>query len=357
MSKLKMGYVGCGFMAQKVHLPNIISLDDCELAAIAELRPKLGKLVQEQHRIPQLYSSHTELAKNKDIQAVGVSGHFYGQGEIAIDLLKAGKDVFMEKPMAISVEQAGRILDAEKKSGRRVMVAYMKRYDAGNVLVKKLVDQYRASGEMGGIRFVRNHGFCGDWAAGLDTPFIRTDEKYPDSQAKYPAWLPEGHVNGYLGYLQQYTHNVNLVRWFLDAKGDVKVRAVELEKDTGWSGPVVLDVAGVRTVIEAGSVPYHGWDEHTQIYFEGGWIKTDAPPLLLRNVPATVEVFHGNTPDKTLTQTFPAGGREWSYKAEMRHFVECVKSGAPFRSPASDTIEDVRTFEAIYKRFVEDTRP
>ena len=351
--RLKMGYVGCGFMAQKVHIPNIQLLEDCELAAIAEIRPKLGKQVQERFRIPRLYPSHLELAKDPDIQAVGVSGHFFAQGEIAIDLLKAGKDVFMEKPMAISVEQAERILEAELASGRRLMVGYMKRYDAGNVLVKKLVSQFRQTGEMGKLRFVRNHGFCGDWTAGLDTPLIGTDEPYPPTQPKYPAWLPEKHAKGYLGYLQQYTHNVNLVRWFLDAGGDVKVRAVELDRERGYFGVVVLEVGGVQAVIESGAVAYHGWDEHTQIYFEGGWIKTDAPPLLLRGVPATVEVFRGNTADKVASQTFPQGGREWSYKAEMRHFVECVRTDAPFRSPASDTIEDVRTFEAIYKRHVE----
>ncbi|HUT37564.1 MAG TPA: Gfo/Idh/MocA family oxidoreductase [Planctomycetota bacterium] len=354
---LRMGYVGCGFMAQKVHIPNILSLDGVELTAIAELRPKLGAKVQERFRIPKLYASHAELAKDPDIEAVGVSGHFYAQGEIAIDLLLAGKDVFMEKPMAVSVEQAERILDAERRSGKRLMVAYMKRYDAGNVLVKKLVDDARKSGEMGKLRFVRNHGFCGDWTAGLDTPMDKTDEPYPAVQPRYPAWLPDEHVNGYLGYLQQYTHNVNLVRWLLDAGGDVKVKAVELDRERGYFGVVVLEVGGVQTVIESGAVAYHGWEEHTQLYFEGGWIKTEAPPLLLRNVPATVEVYRGNTPAKSTTHTFPEGGREWAYKAEMRHFVECVRSGAPFRSPASDTLEDVRTFEAIYRRHIEALAP
>ena len=351
--KLRMGYVGCGFMAQKVHIPNILSLDGVELAAIAELRPKLGAKVQERFRIAKLYASHAELAKDPAIQAVGVSGHFHAQGEIAIDLLLAGKDVFMEKPMAVSIEQAERILDAERRSGKRLMVAYMKRYDAGNVLVKKLVADARQSGELGKLRFVRNHGFCGDWTAGLDVPMDKTDEPYPAVQPKYPAWLPEKHVNGYLGYLQQYTHNVNLVRWLLDAGGDVKVKAVELDRERGYFGVVVLEVGGVQTVIESGAVAFHGWEEHTQLYFEGGWIRTEAPPLLLRSVPATVEVYRGNTPAKATTHTFPEGGREWSYKAEMRHFVECVRAGAPFHSPASDTLEDVRTFEAVYRKHVE----
>jgi predicted dehydrogenase len=352
MAKLKMGYVGCGFMAQKVHLPNLTALPECEVAAVAEVRPQLGRKVQERFRIPRLYASHTELAKDPAIQAVGVSGHYSAQGEIAIELLQAGKDVFMEKPMAVSVAQAERILEAEKRSGKRLMVAYMKRYDPGNVHVKKLLEGYQRTGEMGKLRFVRNHGFCGDWTAGLDTPMDGTDEKYPDAPSAWPAWLPEHSRKGYLGYLQQYTHYVNLVRWFLNAGGDVKVKAVELDAD-GWRGVAVLEVAGVTTVIESGGVKFHGWDEHTQLYFDHGWVKTEAPPLLLRNVPATVEVYRGDGDEKTCTQSFPPAGRNWSYKEEAKHFVECVLSGAAFRSPASDALGDVRALENIYRKHVE----
>ncbi len=116
--KVRMGYVGCGFMAQKVHIPNILSIEDCELVALAEVRPKLGRAVQERRRIPKLYASHAELAADPDVEAVGVSAHYALQGEIAIDLLRAGKHVIMEKPMAVSVAQAERILAAEQR-GRR----------------------------------------------------------------------------------------------------------------------------------------------------------------------------------------------------------------------------------------------
>ncbi|KPK85209.1 MAG: hypothetical protein AMJ81_03980 [Phycisphaerae bacterium SM23_33] len=353
MDKLRIGYVGCGFMAQAVHIPNILSLEGCELAAIAELRPKLGKLVQDRHRIPKLYPGHRELAEDKDIHAAAVSAHFIAQGEIAIDLLTAGKDVFMEKPMAVTVEQAQRILDAERSSGKRLMIAYMKRYDSGNVLVKELVDRFRASGQLGDVRFARNHGFCGDWTAGMDAPVERTDEPYPPAPEVWPDWCPPPFRRGYIGYLQQYTHNVNLLRWFLDAGDDVKVKAVELDPADGTSGVVVLEAGGVRCTIESGSLPYHSWEEHTQIYFQKGWVRTEAPPLLLKNVPATVEVYRADKKEKVTSSTFPAGGRSWSYKEEMRHFVECLRSGEPFRSPSADAMADVRTLEAIYRRFVE----
>ena len=352
MARLSMGYVGCGFMAQKVHIPNILALDECELAAVAEVRGELGARVQKRHGIPKLYADHRELAEDSDIAAVAVSGHFSSQGEIAIDLLDAGKDVFMEKPMAVSITQAERILEAEERSGRRLMIGYMKRYDAGNILVKDLLERLAESGEMGSVQFVRNHGFCGDWLGGLDTPMEKSDEPMPEPPpTTWPEWLPEARINQYVGYLQQYTHNVNLVRWFLDAKNDMSVVAADLDTGNGISGVALLDVEGVRAVIESGHLPYHGWEEHTQIYFERGWVKTCAPPLLLRNVAATVEVYRAE--DQSHSEFFPPEGYTWSYKEEMRHFADCVLNDKPFRSPASDAMEDVRTLENIYRDFIE----
>ena len=99
MDPVRLGYVGCGFMAQKVHIPNFISLPNCELLAIAEVRNQLGQKVQQKHQIPKLYQDHIELAKDDEIEAVAVSAGFAMQGQIAKDLLSAGKHVFMEKPM------------------------------------------------------------------------------------------------------------------------------------------------------------------------------------------------------------------------------------------------------------------
>ena len=352
MAKVRMGYVGCGFMAQKVHIPNLLSLPECELIALAEVRAKLGERVRTRHGITRLYPDHRALAEDKDVEAVAVSGHYAGQGEIAIDLLRAGKDVFMEKPMAVSVAQAERIVAAEQASGCRLMVGYMKRYDAGNLLVKELVEELRKSGELGALTYVRNHGFCGDWIAGLDTPLEETDEPMPPPPAApFPEWMPERFHDGYVGYLQQYTHNINLVRWLLGAGDAVRVRAVDLDENSGVSGVVIHDIDGVRTVIESGFVAYHGWEEHTQIYFQRGWGRTAAPPLLLRNVPATVEVYKSHK-SSVLSEHFPKDARLWSYKEEMRHFLKCVQDGTPFRSPAADAIADVRTLEKIYEKFV-----
>jgi len=131
---VRFGYVGCGFMAQKVHLPNFSTIPGCELLALAEVRTGLRDRVAERYGIPRRYASHEEMARDPEIEAVGVSAGYALQGQMARDLLRAGKHVLMEKPMAVTVNDAEAILAASREGGGRLMVAYMKRYDTGSKL-------------------------------------------------------------------------------------------------------------------------------------------------------------------------------------------------------------------------------
>jgi predicted dehydrogenase len=346
---LRLAYVGCGFMAQKVHLPNFLSLPDVQVVGLAEVRPRLAEKVARRLGIPKVYRSHAEVAADPAVDAVAVSAAFAQQGEIAADLLRAGKHVFMEKPMAVSVEQAERILEAARQGGARLMVAYMKRYDDGNRLGREVVAAWRQSGEMGRITYVRAHGFCGDWVNNLETPMDTTDEPYPPAPAIRPAWLPETYAARYLGYLQQYTHNLNLVRWLLGSgPGEaVGVRAVDLDED-GLRGVAVLEISGVRVVLESGSIQYHAWDEHTQVFFERGWVRLSSPPLMVRNQPAGVEIYDGRRRERREL----AGPWTWAYRREAEEFVRRLQSGEPFESSGEDTLQDVAAFEAIYRHWL-----
>src|SRR5579884_3466825 len=135
MARIRLGYIGCGMMAQRVHIPNFASIPECQLVALAEVRQDLGEKVRRRYDIPRLYPDHRGLLEDPEVDAVAVSAPFALQGEIARQCLAAGKHVFMEKPMAISVVQAEAILAAGKATGARLMIAYMKRYDPGNELV------------------------------------------------------------------------------------------------------------------------------------------------------------------------------------------------------------------------------
>jgi predicted dehydrogenase len=306
------------------------------------------------------------MLEDSDIDAIAVSAPFALQAEIARDALAAGKHVFMEKPMAISTAQAERIVAAEKASGVRLMVGYMKRYDAGNELVHDTVATWRTTGEMGRVIHARAHGYTGDWTAGIDLPPMESVPENPPSaptEENLPSWLPAQWGRSYVSYLQQYTHNFNLLRYFLDAGDRARVKHADLDPD-GYTGVVILDVDGVRATVETGSLRYHRWDEHSQIYFERGWVHTWAPPLLLRNAVAEVEIYR-NDPNgapgdlgqrgvqHTTTRAIPEQRWSWAYKREAVHFVESIRAGTPFRSTAADALTDVRLFEDVYRTWLE----
>jgi len=352
--RVRLGYVGCGFVAQRLHIPNFVALPECRLVAVAEVRPDLGERVARRYGIPRLYTSHEELAADPEIEAVGVSGPYALQGRIAEDLLRAGKHVFMEKPMAVSVARGEAIVAAAKQGNARLMVAYMKRSDPGNLLLKQHLDAWKESGECGRLVYARNHGFGGNWVYAQDpnVPFEQSTTPAPASPQECPDWLPERWREPYLGYLQQWTHNINLLRFLLDDRdGATRVASVQLDGD-GMTGVVVLEIAGTRAVVESAYTRFHAWEEHTQVYFEGGWLRTEAPPLMLKEAPATVEIYRAGTESRPpqLTCEFPPPG--WSYREEARHFLQALRSGEPFRSSGEDTLHDVRLLEEIYRHVV-----
>lgn len=350
---IRLGYVGCGFMAQNVHLPNFSSLVDCRLVALAENRAELGRQVAKRFGIAKVYNEHRHLLDEREIDAVAVSADYAQQGEIAADLLRAGKHVFMEKPMAVSVEQATRILQAEREGGARLMVGYMKRYDPGNRMVRQTVREWRQNRSKGKLLFARNHGFCGNWLSGLDTSrMIQSGEplKPVSSDTLLPKWLPSHNRETYVAYLQQYTHNVNLLRFILEISRleQVEVRNVDLDND-GFTGIVTLQLGGTRCVIESGKTQFHGWEEQTQIYFEGGWVRAWPNPLFAQPSYCQVEIYEGGE-SASYQYPVPQPLSAWHYREEAAHFLSCLKNGLPFDSSGEDALLDVSIFEEIYQR-------
>ena len=353
---IRLGYVGCGFMAQRVHLPNFSTLPQCALLAIAERRSQLARAVANRFAVEKVYSSHLELAADAEIDAVAISANYAQQGEIAVDLLKAGKHVFIEKPMAVSVLQGEKILNAAKEGNSRLMVAFMKRFDPGNVLARTTICRWRRDGTKGRLLYARNHGFQGNWLNGLTQgePFTNSDEPIEafDAASLLPSWLPNNETNKYLAYVQQYSHNLNLLRFILEADQQRKTRVETVSLDVdGITGLTVLHLSGIRSTLETATSKFHAWDEQTQIYFEGGWIRLAAPRFFAKSEFSTVEIYEA-TPFPHFSYPVVSSEHEWPYRTEAAHFLTSLESGQPFVSSGEDALIDVWLSEEIYKKYL-----
>src|SRR5713101_4617169 len=102
MARIKIGVVGCGLIAQMMHLPHLRELADAyEVVALCDVSPATLKHVADHYDVRRRYTDYRDLLKD-EVEAIAVlSADSHGQ--VIVDALRAGKHVFTEKPMCYTL--------------------------------------------------------------------------------------------------------------------------------------------------------------------------------------------------------------------------------------------------------------
>src|SRR5690348_17819525 len=126
--RLRVGVVGCGLIAQVMHLHYLRELDDrFEIAALCDLSDELRAACARAFDVPEQFSSWQELLERPlDAVLVLTSG---SHAPIAMAAAKAGIHALVEKPMCFSVAEGSAMIAAAEAAGTVLMVGYNKRYD------------------------------------------------------------------------------------------------------------------------------------------------------------------------------------------------------------------------------------
>ncbi len=337
MDRPKIGFVGVGGMGQCAHLRNYASLGECEVVAIAELRPELGKRVAARYGIPKVYREADEMLASEKLDAIVASQPFTRHGTLVPELLKAGVPVFTEKPLAGSIEAGQRILDALEASGTWHMVGYHKRSDPATMYAKAEIERLKATGELGRMTYVRVLMPAGDWVAAGFTDLIGSDEPMPPLEWDAPpSDIDKETYDRYTAFVNYYIHQVNLLRHLLGepyrvAYGDPSGVLLAATSASGVCG--TIEMSPYTTTIE--------WQESALVAFEHGYVKLTLPAPLASNRPGGVEVLRdpggGKTPE-TVVPTLP-----WVHAMRQQaiNFVRAVKGEAPPMCEAAEAMEDL----------------
>ncbi len=340
--------IGAGFIGQLCHLVNYWEMDDCEVFALAEYRPELRSEVGSRYGIPRCYESHHDLLRDPDVDAVVVVTPRPFTGPTVFDCLKAGKHVISEKPMTGTLEQAKRLLEAAEANDLKYVVGYMKRYDEGVQLAKRLFDEYRESGELGTLLFGRAHCYMGDSYCNAGGHVV-TEEKTEYLDGGWPVapeWIPDDLKPSYGAFVNCFSHNTNLLRYMFGESPEVEY--VRLAPDRGQVS--VFNFSGVPVTLETGKASNRGWDEVTEFFFSDGRMTLSTPPPLLKNVPAKVEVYKAGPVQEIVS---PQCGWSWSFRRQAEAFVSTVRDGTPSLSTGKDAAEDLRLIECMWKMELE----
>jgi inositol 2-dehydrogenase len=145
VTKLGMGVVGVGAMGKR-HAENIRRLiPEARLIAIADSDLQRSRQVAAELEIEHYYNSVEALIERKDIQAVAVVTPAKFHGAAVKACARAGKDIFCEKPLTLTVEEADEVLSVTAKAGVRLQPGHVRRYDPSHVRAKQRIE----AGEIG----------------------------------------------------------------------------------------------------------------------------------------------------------------------------------------------------------------
>jgi predicted dehydrogenase len=338
---LRVGVVGCGQIAQIMHLPFLAELPQFRVTAVCDLSPTVVEAVGERFGVPFRTVDYTEVVSREDVDAVAILTMEHA--EIAIAAAEAGKHLFIEKPLGFSLAEADGIIAAAERAGVTAMIGYMKRYDPGY--------EYGAARmqAMRDVRLIRVHDFAGDFTVhpplftlvtGDDLSPMLLAERQAVIDATMRQALGPDHANlfGLYGMvLMLASHDLAILRGAFGAPSGVCYSdAISESKILS-----ILDYGpGRRCVFEAGVGSEHlWWDEQLTAYGKRECVEIAFPNPYVLYAP-TVVTIRENEAGSPIRKEIPVSHQE-AFRREWQHFVECVRDGAQPRTNLADARADI----------------
>ncbi|MFN0118237.1 MAG: bi-domain-containing oxidoreductase, partial [Elusimicrobiota bacterium] len=143
-NRIKVGLIGLGNFTKTTHLPNLKALSkECEIIALCASSGASALTVSKQIGVSKIFTDYRELLNDAEVEAVIISTRHDSHATIAIDAIKAGKNVFIEKPLALTMEETQQIEEAlaKKDSTQVFMVGFNRRFSPSALSLKKALSK------------------------------------------------------------------------------------------------------------------------------------------------------------------------------------------------------------------------
>ena len=139
---IRVGIIGCGGIANGKHMPALKQQKDVVMTAFCDIIIERAEKAKKDYGTPdaKVYEDYKELLKDPSVDIVHVCTPNREHSFITIDALEAGKDVYCEKPMAKTYAEAKAMLEASKRTGRKLTIGYQNRQTAAVQYVKRACD-------------------------------------------------------------------------------------------------------------------------------------------------------------------------------------------------------------------------
>jgi predicted dehydrogenase len=345
-SRIRVGVIGCGLVAQVMHLPHLRELRDrFEVAALCDLAP--GPLEWAGAMFPDA-SRHADwegLLGEVDAVLVLTAG---SHAPVATAAAQAGVHVFVEKPMCFSAPEGEEMIAAARAAGVVLMVGYMKRYDPSYEELQRTLDR-------DAVTFAR--------ITTLESPIEPYALHHPrpapshldpevlaelraDDAARLRAGLGSDDPVLLRAYkdvlLDSMVHELNGVRGLL---GEPEVHHARI-----WDGGVTVDASfgGIEAIFAWIDLPgIARYAQDWSFYGPERRATLEFPSPLLRSFPTRLVIEDGQAGGVASRRTEHIVSYEEAFKRELEEFHAAIAEGREPRTPGADGLRDVELCREI----------
>ena len=309
--KIKVCLIGAG-RAGMIHARNFTaSIPDAEIAGVSDTDGTEAQRAAAELGAAYWYEDYSEAIMKCNADAVVIATPTKYHCEIAIMAAAHGMHIFCEKPMAMNEEECERMFRAAEENGVILQVGFMRRFDAGFVKAKKMVDE----GEIGDVVMIKS------LTRGPSTPH---------------EWMYDiKKSNGPLAEVN--SHDIDTLRWFSGSEperiyavgGNFRCRDAA-EQYPDFYDTVLLNIKmknGVIGCIEGAQGVGYGYDARLEVLGTRGVIKVGS---LKEDTVISCSAGSGIHSDavKSWRNLF-----EQAYLEEDKFFIQCIQNGS---KPAPD---------------------
>jgi myo-inositol 2-dehydrogenase / D-chiro-inositol 1-dehydrogenase len=327
MSKLKIGVIGAGRIG-KVHAATLVqNVPQAEVVAIADVQIESARELAEKFGIAIVTDNYKEIINNPSIEAVVICSPTDTHAQYIIEAAQAGKHIFCEKPVDLTLDAIKKAIAAVDKAGVKLMVGFNRRFDPNFHKIQEMVQ----SGKIG------------------DPHILKITSRDPaPPPAEYSA------VSGGM-FLDMTIHDFDMARYIVGSEvTEVFTKATVLvDPEIGKAGDVDTAIItltfanGAIGVIDNSRKAVYGYDQRVEIFGSLGMVNVD------NNYPENHRYYTVDGVHKTLPLNFFMDRYLEAYANEMKVFCDAVSSNTELPVSGYDGLMSVAIALAAKKSYIE----
>ncbi|MCM3748666.1 Gfo/Idh/MocA family oxidoreductase [Paenibacillus pasadenensis] len=339
---IRIGVIGTGSISE-FHLSSYAANKSSEVYAICDLNRERAEAVAAKFGASKVFTDYNELLADPDVDAVSICTWNNTHAEISIAALEAGKHVLVEKPLCRTVEEALQIQETVRKTGKKLMVGYVRRYDPNAMMLNSFVEE----GEFGDLYFakasyIRRMGNPGGWFSDKSRsgggPVIDIGVHVIDL-----CWYLMGRPKVKSVSANEYKH--------LGNRANVKHLTRYMAADYNAEQNDVEDMANALIRFENGASLLVDVSFSLHSVKDEGIVKLFGTKGGFEIDPAVVMVTEKHDTIMNISPQTDSSGLQIgrAFQSEIDHFVDCIVNDKQPISPVEDGVEVMKILCAIYE--------